>query len=222
MRYALTMVGTLAVTGCAGSIESHPADGLPADGHRVPDIDSLEDHLLRAAKMLNPEGTLSSPGFMLCAASILNLTMGLAAGRHGGAGDSRASTLLRDCACVPQAGVRENWGDSYETCARDNVLATQRLLEMSVAAAEPKPMYTSSSPVDGDQTGCRGRRTCYPAPVRPMESRSRPANTFVDSTPQTTGFAQSPRDSSLCMALGSVRTWLTTGSPVPCSRGAES
>ena len=143
------------VTGCAGFIGSHMTDRLLADGHEVLGIDSFEDYYPRAAKMRNLESALSSPGFTLCEANILDLAAGPSARGHGGAGYPRLSSLLRDCACVyhlaAQAGVRDSWGDSFETYARNNVLVTQQLLEACVAAAVPNLIYASSSSVYGDQ-----------------------------------------------------------------------
>jgi nucleoside-diphosphate-sugar epimerase len=40
--------------------------------------------------------------------------------------------------------VRASWGSSFEVYARNNVLATQRLLEACVAAGVPKVIYASS------------------------------------------------------------------------------
>ena len=47
--------------------------------------------------------------------------------------------------------MRASWGSSFEVYTRNNVLATQRLLEACVAAEVPKVIYASSSSVYGDQ-----------------------------------------------------------------------
>jgi UDP-glucose 4-epimerase len=63
--------------------------------------------------------------------------------------------LFADAACVyhlaAQAGVRASWGRSFDIYTRNNVLATQRLLEACVAAGVPKLVYASSSSVYGQQ-----------------------------------------------------------------------
>ena len=171
MRYAFRMGKTLLVTGCAGFIGSHLVDRLLLDGHEVLGIDSFEDYYPRAAKMRNLDSALSSHSFSLCEANILDLASGPSAGRHGGASDSRLCSLLRDCACVyhlaAQAGVRASWGDSFQTYARNNVVATQQLLEACVAAAMPKLFYASSSSVYGDQDRLPLQEDMLPRPRSP-------------------------------------------------------
>jgi nucleoside-diphosphate-sugar epimerase len=49
-----------------------------------------------------------------------------------------------------QAGVRASWGNSFDVYARNNVLATQRLLEAAKGAVLKKFVYASSSSVYGD------------------------------------------------------------------------
>jgi len=66
-----------------------------------------------------------------------------------------------------QAGVRASWGSSFEVYARNNVLATQRLLEACVAAGVPKVIYASSSSVYGDQHELPLREEMMPRPRSP-------------------------------------------------------
>ena len=49
-----------------------------------------------------------------------------------------------------QAGVRSSWGERFESYARDNILATQRLLEAAKASPEKPFIYASSSSIYGD------------------------------------------------------------------------
>ena len=150
-------MGHIVVTGCAGFIGSHLTDRLLADGHTVVGIDSFEDYYPRAIKEANLEGARANPAFTLHEANILELAAEVAPGGPGGGGASGSAlaALLRDCACVyhvaAQAGVRASWGSSFEVYTRNNVLATQQLLEACVAAEVPKVIYASSSSVYGDQ-----------------------------------------------------------------------
>jgi len=134
------MTETVIVTGCAGFIGSHLTDRLLAEGRTVVGIDSFEDYYARETKEANLARARSHPTFKLHEASILDI-------------DLRA--LLAGSACVyhlaAQAGVRASWGESFDVYTRNNVLATQRLLEACAAAEVPKVIYASSSSVYGDQ-----------------------------------------------------------------------
>jgi nucleoside-diphosphate-sugar epimerase len=145
------------VTGCAGFIGSHLTDRLLADGHTVVGIDSFEDYYPRAIKEQNLRGARANAAFTLHEANILELAVEAAQGcpEVDGAQGTALGTLLRDSACVyhlaAQAGVRASWGSSFEVYTRNNVLATQQLLEACVCAEVPKVVYASSSSVYGDQ-----------------------------------------------------------------------
>ena len=162
------MTQTVLVTGCAGFIGSHLTDRLLADGHAVGGIDSFEDYYPRALKEANLGGARAHPAFTLHEANILHLA---AENAPGGASGSALAALLRGCACVyhlaAQAGVRASWGSSFEVYARNNVLATQQLLEACVAAAVPKVIYASSSSVYGDQVELPLREDMVPRPRSP-------------------------------------------------------
>jgi len=164
--------GHIVVTGCAGFIGSHLTDRLLADGHTVVAIDSFEDYFPRALKEANLAGARANPAFTLHEANILELAAEAApGGPGGGVRGSALAALLRDCACVyhvaAQAGVRASWGSSFEVYTRNNVLATQQLLEACVAAAVPKVIYASSSSVYGDQDELPLREDMVPRPRSP-------------------------------------------------------
>lgn len=150
------MSGHIVVTGCAGFIGSHLTDRLLADGHTVVGIDSFEDYYPRACKEANLEGALANSACTLHEANILDADM---------------PAILGGAACVyhlaAQAGVRASWGRSFEVYTRNNVLATQRLLEACVAAAVPKLIYASSSSVYGDQDELPLREDMVPRPRSP-------------------------------------------------------
>jgi UDP-glucose 4-epimerase len=142
--------GHAIVTGCAGFIGSSLCDRLLADGKAVVGIDSFEDYYPRAYKEANLAAARSNPRFTLVEANILDL---MAAG--GASGRVSLAHLLDGADCVyhlaAQAGVRASWGSSFEVYTRNNVLATQQLLEACIGAGVPKVVYASSSSVYGDQ-----------------------------------------------------------------------
>jgi nucleoside-diphosphate-sugar epimerase len=151
----------MVVTGCAGFIGSHLTDRLLADGHAVVGIDSFEDYYPRAYKEANLAGARANPAFTLLEQNILEADL---------------PALLGDAACVyhlaAQAGVRASWGSSFEVYTKNNVLATQRLLEACVAAGVPKVIYASSSSVYGDQDELPLREDMVPKPRSPQCSRA--------------------------------------------------
>jgi len=167
------VTGHMVITGAAGFIGSHLTDRLLADGHTVVGIDSFEDYYPRAIKEANLEGARANPAFTLHEANILELAAEAAPGspKAGGAEGSALAALLRGCACVyhlaAQAGVRASWGSSFEVYTRNNVLATQQLLEACVAAGVPKVIYASSSSVYGDQDELPLREDMVPRPRSP-------------------------------------------------------
>jgi UDP-glucose 4-epimerase len=140
------------VTGCAGFIGSHLCDRLLADGHEVVGIDSFENYYARPIKEANLSAARELPGFSLVEADIVEL-----ASEDGpdGSGRDSLTAILRGASCVyhlaAQAGVRASWGTTFDVYTRNNVLATQRVLESSLAAEVPKVVYASSSSVYGDQ-----------------------------------------------------------------------
>ena len=66
-----------------------------------------------------------------------------------------------------QPGVRASWGRQFETYARDNVLATQRLLEAVKDQPLKKFIYASSSSVYGDAEAFPTSESILPRPVSP-------------------------------------------------------
>jgi nucleoside-diphosphate-sugar epimerase len=167
------VTGHIVVTGAAGFIGSRLTDRLPADGHTVVGLDSFEDYYPRALKEANLEGGRANPAFTLHEANILELAAEAPPGgpEAGGVQGSALAALLRGCARVyhlaAQAGVRASWGSSFEVYTRNNVLATQQLLEACGAAGVPKVIYASSSSVYGDQDELPLREDMAPRPRSP-------------------------------------------------------
>jgi len=64
-----------------------------------------------------------------------------------------------------QAGIRFNWGDTYEIYNANNILGTQRLLEATIGTSVKKLVYASSSSIYGDVKELPIRETVTPQPV---------------------------------------------------------
>ena len=146
----------IVVTGAAGFIGSSLTDRLLADGHAVVGIDSFEDYYPREQKEANLALARTDSRFTLVEEDLL-------------AADLPA--LFSGAACVyhlaAQAGVRASWGDSFEVYVRNNVWATQKVLEACLAAGSPPLVYASSSSVYGDQDELPLREEMTPRPRSP-------------------------------------------------------
>ncbi len=127
------------LTGCAGFIGSHLAERLVADGWHVTGVDAFTDYYDPALKRANLAPLAGEPRFDLVEGNLVDLDLpGLLAGRP-------AIVHL-----AAQAGVRASFGDGFDRYVRDNVLATQRLLEAAQATGCRRVVYASSSSVYGD------------------------------------------------------------------------
>jgi nucleoside-diphosphate-sugar epimerase len=127
------------VTGCAGFLGSHLSERLVEQGHTVLGIDCFAPYYSREAKERNLERLRDEPRFALVE---LDLTTGALEGLVDG-----VDTVFHLAA---QAGVVGSFGASFEIYARNNVLATQRLLEAAANASPVAFVYASSSSVYGD------------------------------------------------------------------------
>lgn len=144
------------VTGCAGFIGSHLVERLLEEGHDVVGIDSFTDYYPREMKENNIRDALKDDNFRFIAKDILKLDMG---------------DLLKGVDYVfhqaAQAGVRHSWGKSFDVYTRNNILATQRLLEACKNSCIKKFIYASSSSVYGDTEALPMKEVDVPKPVSP-------------------------------------------------------
>ncbi len=143
------------VTGCAGFIGSTLTDRLLADGFEVIGIDRFSDYYDRELKEQNLAAALQHPRFTLIEADIVEMEV--------------FPVVDYVFHLAAQAGVRASWGRSFDIYTRDNILATQRLLDFYAkersahngnAAADAQSLspgsrlkrfvYSSSSSVYGD------------------------------------------------------------------------
>jgi UDP-glucose 4-epimerase len=144
------------VTGAAGFIGSHLSDNLLADGHEVVGVDAFLDFYPRAVKEENLARARDHRGFRLVEGPIQELDL-----RPVLDGAAQVFHL------AAQAGVRSSWGRDFAQYSDHNVLATQRLLEASVAAGIPRLVYASSSSVYGDSPSLPLREDAPCSPLSP-------------------------------------------------------
>jgi UDP-glucose 4-epimerase len=124
------------VTGGAGFIGSHLVDKLLEQGYEVIGIDCFTDYYQRKIKEANISNALKSMNFKLIEEDILNMDK-----------FPEVDYVFHEAA---QAGVRASWGKSFEIYTRNNIEATQRLLEFYKSKNIKKFVYASSSSVYGD------------------------------------------------------------------------
>jgi UDP-glucuronate 4-epimerase len=151
-----TVNGQIVVTGAAGFIGSSLCDRLLAEGREVVGVDCFTDYYPRELKEANLVAAREHPSFTFVEQDLV---------------DADLPALVDGADVVyhlaAQAGVRESWGQTFEVYTRDNVLATQRVLEACVAAGGPNVVYASSSSVYGDQDELPLREDMTPRPKSP-------------------------------------------------------
>ncbi len=124
------------VTGCAGFIGSHLVDKLLEHGYEVIGIDCFTDYYSREIKEANISNALNRNNFEFIEKDILEMDK-----------FPEVDYVFHEAA---QAGVRASWGKSFEIYTRNNIEATQRLLEFYKDTSLKKFVYASSSSVYGD------------------------------------------------------------------------
>lgn len=143
------------VTGACGFIGSHLCEKLLKKGYTVIGIDSFTDFYPKTIKEKNIEISLKKSNFKFVETDILNLT----------SIDRNIEYIFHTAA---QAGVRTSWGKNFDTYIKDNILATQHLLELSKNHKGLKKfIYSSSSSVYGNAEMFPTREDTLPKPVSP-------------------------------------------------------
>jgi UDP-glucuronate 4-epimerase len=127
------------VTGAAGFIGSQLSQALLAAGSEVVGIDCFTPFYSPATKQLNLVQVCDHPRFSLVTADLVDLPF---------------EELLRPGDIVfhlaAQPGARSSWGPGFIHYLRNNVQATQGLLEAAVRCGVSRVVYASSSSVYGD------------------------------------------------------------------------
>jgi UDP-glucose 4-epimerase len=144
------------VTGMAGFIGSHIAERLAERGDDVVGIDCFLDSYPREVKdarvrWLSRFSNITFHEADLLEADLESLLEGVEVVYHQAA----------------QAGVRTSWGQTFEVYIQNNILATQRLLEMCKGLPLRRLVYASSSSVYGDGAPRPTPETALTRPVSP-------------------------------------------------------
>lgn len=124
------------VTGCAGFIGSHLTDKLLNLGYEVIGIDCFTDYYSKAIKDENLSHALMDPHFTLLQDDLLDI--------------EQFPEVDYVFHLAAQAGVRTSWGNNFEIYTRNNIDATQKMLEYYKGTDIKKFIYSSSSSVYGD------------------------------------------------------------------------
>lgn len=144
------------VTGAAGFIGSNLSERLLELGHTVIGVDSLTDYYSPELKRSNLRIAQSMPGYRFVEGDLLELKL---------------EELLAEVDWVfhqaAQPGVRMSWGLHFDTYVRNNILATQKLLEAAKASNIRRFVYASSSSVYGNAPELPLKETARPQPVSP-------------------------------------------------------
>jgi UDP-glucuronate 4-epimerase len=143
------------VTGCAGFIGSHLAETLLARGDSVIGIDSFSDYYAYQIKEANIVTCLKNVNFHLIRTDISDVPL-----------DDLCSGAAGIFHLAAQPGVRGSWGSSFDVYVKDNIRATQRVLE-AAAKARIRVVFASSSSVYGNATAYPTSEEVRPRPISP-------------------------------------------------------
>jgi nucleoside-diphosphate-sugar epimerase len=149
------MVRTSLVTGCAGFIGSHLTESLLEDGWEVVGIDCFNANYGRAQKLRNLERANEWDGFEFVPIDLA----------RGDLDEFVETNVIFHLAAEP--GVRSSWGERFETYARNNLLATQHLLDAVQRVPETRFVLASSSSIYGDAEAFPTPEDVTPKPRSP-------------------------------------------------------
>jgi len=142
------------ITGVAGFIGMHIAEWLLKEKHRVTGIDCYLESYPREVKEDRINNLLQYNQFTFIQGSIVETDLRPLC--------EEVDYIFHKAA---QAGIRFNWGNTYEIYNTNNILGTQRLLEATIGTSVKKLVYASSSSIYGDVKELPVRETVTPQPV---------------------------------------------------------
>lgn len=143
------------ITGGAGFIGSHLAERCLERGWRVTAVDAFTDYYGEELKRRNVAQALEDPRYDLIEGDLLELDVQDLLHR---------ATVVFHLAAQP--GVRISW-DQFQLYVRQNMTATQKLLEAAQHAPLERFVVASSSSVYGDAEHLPTREDAAPRPVSP-------------------------------------------------------
>ncbi|HEX9638812.1 MAG TPA: NAD-dependent epimerase/dehydratase family protein [Acidobacteriota bacterium] len=147
---------TCLVTGAAGFIGSHLAQGLLDLGCRVVGVDGLTDYYSSDLKLANLNLLRARQGWTFHQGRLEHLEL-----------ERLADGIDIVFHLAAQAGVRSSWGADFGSYLSCNLLATQRLLEVFRRRPLQSFVYASSSSVYGRQPDGPMREDAALFPVSP-------------------------------------------------------
>ena len=124
------------ITGCAGFIGSNLTDYLLKKGYEVIGIDCLTNYYSKKLKETNIINAFDNDNFNFIEKDILEM--------------EKFPEVDYIYHMAAQAGVRTSWGKNFQTYTKNNIEATQKLLEFYKNQNIKKFIYSSSSSVYGD------------------------------------------------------------------------
>ena len=144
------------VTGAAGFIGSHLSAALLDSGATVTGVDCFTDYYPRPWKEANLATVKDRRGFTFVKGALQEMDL-----KPVLAGVTHVFHL------AAQAGVRKSWGRDFDVYTRDNIEATQRLLEALAGVPIERFVYASSSSVYGDEVLLPMKEDAYLQPLSP-------------------------------------------------------
>src|SRR5258708_3494661 len=125
----------------AGSIGSRLVEALLGQGHEVVGLDNFSGYYEPGVKRANIAASLTDPRFSMVTDDLATVTL-----------DSLLDGVDMVFHLAGQPGVRTSWGAGFATYVRQNLVATQRLLE--AVGCRPIPtVAASTSSVYGENDG---------------------------------------------------------------------
>ena len=144
------------VTGAAGFVGSHLTDRLLAMGHEVVGIDSFTDSYARHLKERNLSDAKGHERFQFIDGDLLDIDL-----------DALLVSADHVFHLAGQAGVRPSWGSQFAVYLRNNIAATQRLLEAAKRAQLRTFVFASSSSIYGNAKRLPVTEETLPQPISP-------------------------------------------------------
>lgn len=147
------MKKTAVVTGVAGFIGSHIAERLLKD-YYVIGIDCFTDFYSKRLKMRNLENLRASENFEFVGQDLAKV----------GLGQIKGDVVFHEAG---QPGVRTSWKENFDDYVKNNIIATQRVLEACTRSPPQKLVFASSSSVYGNIGKQPAIEEQVPKPVSP-------------------------------------------------------
>lgn len=144
------------VSGAAGFIGSHLSEELVNRGYEVVGIDSFLDYYPRWIKEMNLSSLQGNANFRLIEKNLLDVEWPAVL--------DGADVFFHLAA---QAGVRASWSKNFVVYTKNNIEATQRILEEAKNAKLRKFVFASTSSIYGDTEEIPMKEETLTRPVSP-------------------------------------------------------